>query len=99
MKNCLARSVLCKTKTNTCKAQSNAPETGAIARLNDTIGKYNNTKSDTGSLLKHLVLRAHKDQMDERFINVVAEALSEQNKLDDEFTKHIHKDPYLVDTR
>ena len=29
----------------------------------------------------------------------MTEALDEQNKLDDEFTKHIHKDPYLIDTR
>lgn len=37
--------------------------------------------------------------MDERFIDAVTEALNEQNKLDDEFAKHIHKDSYLVDTR
>lgn len=70
----------------------------AATRLSDTINNFNNTRSDTGSLLKCLILRSNEAQMDERFIDAVTEALNEQNKLDDEFTKHIHKDPHLVDT-
>ena len=71
----------------------------AATRLSDTIDQFNDTRSDTGSLLKRLILRPNEAQMDERFIDAVTEALDEQNKLDDEFTKHIHKDPYLIDTR